>query len=358
MRTSYRRSESGMSMVEVMIATVILGFIMFATYMILFSTSTTSARGQVATNLDAAGKEFIEFCKKEFYDARFNDNVNSQVLGIHDNNTQIHYQLALGMSDAGNVVYGYPAGANTLDNTGVTIQVKGVNQTLYKQNLLAWANYQAVVRFEPELVYCEGSSTTVLQPATADLKAPQTWRPNPYAGNVSLAPGTPLPVFSRATNVPLDLDMNRDGDKLDVFVKGKIWKYVMQPVLPLAATPVLQTYTVHSYVMVSDNVFLPVVGGVFRGDMEPAVTGAVIGSTVNLTDGKDWLFRYLRAEPSDPPTTYGYLDDSATLAFPGPNTVCLGITIWHGALDDTGKFFTLRKTWERAPFRLNRVSGP
>jgi prepilin-type N-terminal cleavage/methylation domain-containing protein len=357
MRTSHRRLDSGLSMLEVMIAVAILGFIMFATYTILLSTSTTAARGQINTNLDAAGKTFIEFCKKEFYDARFVDNANTGGwYGIHDNNTAIHYQIALGMSDQGNVVWGYPAGTNVVVDTGVAITLKGGSQTVKTKDYSAWADYTAVLRFEPELVYYEGTTVpTVLQPGTDDARGPQTWQPNPYAGNVPLAQGTPLPVYQPAVGLHLKLNINRDYDQLDVFVKGKIWKYVMKP-----------DYTVHSFVMVSDNVFLPVVGGIFKGNMiddplVPPIGPTPIYSTLGapVSDGKDWLFRYLQAEQSDPPTTYGSLDTTALAGtLPTLRSACIGITVWHGALDDTGKFFHLRKTWERIPFRLNRVTGP
>jgi len=33
--------------------------------------------------------------------------------------------------------------------------------------------------------------------------------------------------------------------------------------------------------------------------------------------------------------------------------MALGVTIWHGVEDESGKGFILSKTWDRIPFRLS-----
>src|SRR5258706_9360990 len=103
-------AAAGLTMIEVMIATAILGVVLFMAYGILVSTSTTSTRGQLTFNLEARGKQLLERCKVDFYDARFNDTANSGLLGIHDNHTQVHFQVALQQSGGGNVDYGFVGG--------------------------------------------------------------------------------------------------------------------------------------------------------------------------------------------------------------------------------------------------------
>ena len=358
MITERRRLDSGVTLLEVVVATAILGMVLFATYAVLFSTSTSSARGQLNANLDAQGKDFIERCKREFYDARFNDTTNSQRIGIHDNGTQVHYQVALGMTTAGFVAFGYVgneiytgAPDNVVD-TGVTITLKGQAQTVKTQDLAKWTDYSCVIRFEPELVYYEGTSApSIPHPGTADVSAPQTWKPNPYIGTTSNSPpvsqvaGNILPTWPLSASLP-KLNININGayeptlpDKTDVFVKGKIWMYVMAP---WAGAPV-----VHHSQVISDNVFLAVApDGTFRGDMDEIDT-----QTSQIR--KDTLFRYL----TDVPSTWGTTDFLQTLPFPGNLTASMGVTIWHGTLDDSGKLFHLRKSWERVSFRLNRIAG-
>jgi prepilin-type N-terminal cleavage/methylation domain-containing protein len=349
-----RRSRSGLSLLEVVVATAILGMVLFATYAVLYSTSTSSARGQLSTGLDAKGKEFIEYCKSDFRDARFNDTTNSGRIGIHDNGTQVHYQVALGMATSGFVTFGYVGNehftgtpTNVID-TGVNITLKGQTKTVIKQDQQAWIDHSCVIRFEPELVFYEGpTAPNILHPGTADGSAPQTWKPNPYLNTtnpnippVSQVKDDPLPTWPLISGQPkLNIDINRDGDKTDVFVKGRIWKYVMAP---WAGAPIV----LHSEVL-SDNVILAVApDGTFRGDVDG------VDSQVSLMR-KDTLFRYLTEVPSPNGTT----DVAQTQPFPGNLTACMGVTIWHGQLDDSGKLFFLRKSWERISFRLTRISG-
>lgn len=354
MMISRRRPESGLTLLEVVIAAAILAVVLLATSAILFSTSTSSARGQTATNLGASGKEFIELCKREFYDARFNDIGNSGNIGIHDGGTQVHFQVALGMSTSGFVQFGYVGNQhfsgtpNNTINTGVNITVNGVTQTVYKQDLQAWIDYSCVIRFEPELVYYEGlTAPNLIHPGTADTSAPQEFQPNPYVNmyNLNITPvpalkNDPLPSWPIVSSQPkLDIDINRDGDKNDVFIKGKIWLYVM--------APLVSGVVVKHKQVVSDNVILAVApDGSYRGDVD-----GIDSQATQMR--KDTLFRYLTSTPS----TWGQTDVATTTAYPGNTTAAMGVTIWHGLLDESGKLFHLRKTWERVSFRLNRISG-
>jgi hypothetical protein len=289
------------------------------------STTSTAARGELSLGLENRGKKFIERCKNEFYDARFNDTANSGILGIHDNHAQVHYQVALRQNGTGAVDYGY-VGGPLVFTSGVP-------------DYTPWINCSCVIRFEPEQTIYEASSAsvTVVQPTTDDARAPQTWKANPYTGTV-LPPGTRLPTLF------LNKDVDGDGLKDRVYVRGKIWKYVLDT-----------AYNVLTSEQVDDDVVLGVrTDGTFQAKVDGATTDP---------DDKDWLFRWLRSEPA-PPTTYGNTDTSwpypvapALSYFPGPNAVAIAVTVWHGKVDDLKKEFVLRKSWERMPFRLSKLTG-
>jgi prepilin-type N-terminal cleavage/methylation domain-containing protein len=329
MTKTRRQSAAGLSMVEVMIAMVILAAVMLITYSVLSATSSTAERGQMNSNLEARGRDYIDHCKSLFYDAQFDDAGHDGFLGIHDHYTQVHFQMTVDQAVTGKVVFGYP--------------VDPTKNSAYGVSPPTYQDYSCVIRFEPELVLYEGfASIAPVQPTEEDTSAPQTFRANPYVQPPrSLNPGEPLP-----TQV-LNMDINKNGNKTDVFVKGKIWKYVLKAPL---GTPV-----VYSTERLSDDVILAVLpDGTFMGEVDgPTPAGQPAG--------KDWLFRYLLAEPI-PPTTYGntdlFMGTAATLFHWGSTDVGLGMTIWHGIVDEKGKGFILHKSWERVPFRLYRQTGP
>jgi len=330
MKKVRRPGQSGLTLIEVIIASIILAAVMFMSYSVLLSTTSTSAQGELTLGLENRGKKFIERCKAEFYDARFNDTANSGILGIHDNHTQVHYQVALRQNNTGAVDYGY-VGASLVFVDPVT----GVPSTASNAvpNYTPWVGCSCVIRFEPEQAVYEASfaSLAVVQPSTTDAQSPQTWKANSYTGT-SLAPGTTLPRLF------LDKDVDGDGLKNTVYVRGKIWKYVMNA----AGTAALTAE------QLDDDVLLAVQSdGTFQGNVD-AQTGTPAG--------KDWLFRWLLSEPV-PPTTYGNTDTAWLSNFPGPNAVAMMVTVWHGKVDDSGKRFVIRKSWERVPFRLSKLTG-
>ena len=323
MKMKKSRGSVGMSLIEVVIGCAILSAVMLMSYSILFSVSSTSSKGTLKSNLEDRGKKVVTYCKSQFYDARFRDTANLK-LGIYDNGTQIHYQVALRQNTTGSVDFGYVGGK--LDFVGSV------------PNYTPWIGCSCVLRFEAEMALYEGTTANPLvkMPGTANPTGPQEWRPNPYTypvGGVKLKAGDDLPILI------LNRDINGDGDRTDVFVKGKIWRYVMD-----AANKPLDS----GLERVSDDVILAVSGtGLFNAEIDGL---APAGQPV----GKDWLFRWLLAEPKTP-TTYGNTDvlGMAAQAFPGTADVGIGVTIWHGVEDDTGKGFFLRKAWDRIPFRLS-----
>jgi hypothetical protein len=148
------------------------------------------------------------------------------------------------------------------------------------------------------------------------------------------------------------MDINKNGSWNDVFVIGRIRKYIMAPFVGPGAPPVVSTSSV------ADNVILAVIPSA----TPPTMMGDVdVPTLAGQPAGKDWLFRYLQAEPF-PSTTYGntdlYYGSNAGKTYPGSLDVCLSVTIWNGAPDDTGKAYFLHKSWERMPFRMSRLGGP
>jgi len=327
MKIQGSRRSAGLSLIEVIIGMAILSAVMLMTYTILFSVTTTSSKGSLNSNLDDRGKKVLSFCKTQFYDARFRDTANLK-LGIFDDGTQIHYQVALRQNTTGTVDFGYVGGKVAI-NSGVP-------------DYTPWVGYSCVIRFEPELALYEANTASPIIniPGTKNTSGPQEWQPNPYSGT-QLKSGDPLPVQV------MNMDMNGDGKRTSVFVKGKIWKYVMDATnKPVYLNPT--TGSGAGLESLSDDVILCVSStGTFNAEIDGL---APVGQPL----GKDWLFRYLLPEPKTP-TTYGNTDigGMAAQAFPSTTDVSVAVTVWHGVDDGTGKGFFLRKAWDRIPFRLS-----
>jgi hypothetical protein len=334
-----RKAVAGLSLMEVVIAMAVMAVVMLLTYSILHSTTNITAKGHLTTNLEARGREFLNRCKSDFVDARFNDNGNTGLLGIHDDGTQIHYMMALKSNTTGTVDYGMIGGK--LDF------ISGV------PDYTPWINCSAIIRFEPELILLEPAATNpgVKQTVTADQGAPTDWQRNRYVVNApQLTPGVSLlPTLTLKKNI------NLDNDSTDVYVKGALYKYVMPPYVgtPFTLADVLTKERL------SDDVILGVLPtGKFTGEIDTNYPTTPVG--------KDWLFRYLAAEPFVV-TTYGNTDDTWMVladtdypkgVFPGTNSVALMVTVWHAVEDDSGKgFYLMRKAWERIPFRLSKLTG-
>jgi hypothetical protein len=146
----------------------------------------------------------------------------------------------------------------------------------------------------------------------------------------------------------LDKDLNGDGLKTGVYVKGKIWKYVMTP-YPFAdpVNPTMKGMTE----CLSDNVVLAVAAdGTLTGDVD-------VATPAGQPRGKDALFRFLMSEPA-PPTPFGNTDlnifgQTPVQSFPSANSVAIAFTVWIAAEDDRGKGYFFRKSWDKVPFRLS-----
>ncbi|HXG60277.1 MAG TPA: hypothetical protein VNO22_02780 [Planctomycetota bacterium] len=267
-----RRRRAGMSLLEVSIASIILVLVVLMTLSVMIAASGTAAKGTIGSDLETRGRAFIDFCKSQFMTARFSD--------LSSFNTLLRYQIPVSQNAAGQVQFGYSVASGYNDPSGV--------------------GKTCVLRFEADLAIRESSSAPITAQATNTAGLPL------------------LPVLqTRVAN----LDVNRDGDRNDTFVRGKIVQYV------LAATGLVERRSV-----LSDQAMLAVASsGRFNGDFD--------GSAATPAD-RDWLFRYVDASGA-----------TITSATPGTNSAGIRVTVHHGTWDDTGKNFMVRRATEMIYFR-------
>jgi hypothetical protein len=272
MSPSLPNRRAGMSLLEVSIASIILVLVVLMTLSVMIAASGTAAKGTIGSDLETRGRTFIDFCKSQFMTARFQD--------LSSYNTLLRYQIPVSQNVAGQVQFGYSVASGYNDLSGV--------------------GKACVLRFEAELAIRESSTA----PGTAQ------------AAN---SPGLPLlpALQTRVAN----LDVNRDGDRNDTFVRGKIVQYVLNA-----------AGSVERRSVVSDQAMLAVASsGRFNGDFD--------GSAATPAD-RDWLFRYVDAG--------GTTISSPT---PGANAAGIRVTAHHGTWDDTGKNFMIRRATEMIYFR-------
>ncbi|MFN3486365.1 MAG: hypothetical protein ACK44W_12910 [Planctomycetota bacterium] len=264
--------RAGMSLLEVSIASIILVLIVLMTLGVMIAASGTAAKGTIGSDLETRGRTFVDFCKSQFMTARF--------LDLSGYNTQLRYQIPVSQASNGQVQFGYSAAAGYNDPAAI--------------------GKSCVLRFEANLAIRESSS------------APTT------AQGASMFGLPPLPVLQ--TQVA-NLDVNRDGDRNDTFVRGAIVQYILT-----AAS------TVEQRAVLSDQVMLAVASsGRFNGDFD--------GQTSTPAD-RDWLFRYVDRTGA-----------TLTSPTPGSNAAGIRVTIHHGTWDDTGKNFMIRRASEMIYFR-------
>ena len=129
------------------------------------------------------------------------------------------------------------------------------------------------------------------------------------------------------------MDLNRDGDRLDSLVQGKVVKYVVATVGGVASIESVEDLSGDLLLAVDPST------GRFNGRVDSN------SSDVADSDGVfrgDWLFRYLDA--TNPPQT-------VVSPLSGALTTGIQICAWHGALDPSGKSFMLRRNRETVRFR-------
>lgn len=307
------RRNAGVSLVEVVIASAILAAVVLMAYVLLASSTSAAAKGSIASDLEARGRRLVDSCREEFLQARFTGSIalggaGPVAFGIDPNrgNTSIGFQMP-GQVDAsgtdlglGRVVYGYRSPAP--------------GALGFRQGLACF------LRFEADSVFKEGPGSPAAQPV-AD------WG----------APFPPYPVL--AAPVILNADVNRDGDQLDTFVRGRIRRYVFAPFD--AAHPVFLANggaCLLSVETVSDQVILRVDPG------QPDLYNGNVDSDAAAPPSQlDPLFQFVdESGPDGTPVT------NANVATQGRGIV---VTVWHGTSEDNGKGFLIRKNAVTVRFR-------
>lgn len=307
------RRNAGVTLLEVLIASTLLAAVCAMAMSALFSTSRTAADGSRISDLELRGVRLLGACKDEFPTARFTGQIaigSAWNLGIPPGG-KLTFNTAVGFTKAG------PA-----DNAGAP--TFGYQSPLLPPNNVFSTDLACFIRFEADTVYKESD----LAP---DATQAANW-------------GTPFPNYEPLVPTVLNLDINRDGDRSDTFVRGRIVKYIAAragSVQATAHTGLVSTKAGTSSLLLSeetlsDHVVLRVASnaaGHFNGDMDTTANSGL-------------LFGY-----ADKTGAYNAALNTGNLADTTNGGAGLLITVWHGALDDSGKAFILRKNQALIRFR-------
>lgn len=315
--------RSGLTLLEVLIASAILSAVALLAFATLFSSTGLATKGSIASRLEERGIRFLSFCRDDMSAAQF-----SQSIPLGGNPANFSLGIPSGTPNAYNTAVGYrvPGNRNASGVAAPTLTVVYGYPSPFRQAAPAvdtgfYQDVACFLRFEAENVFREdGSSLNVTQAAN--------W-------------GTPFPAYPALTITPVTFDLNGDGDRTDAFVRGKIVKYVLAPTgsylagahAPLHLNGTVMPSHLLSRETLSDNVLLRV-NSTAAGDFRADVDGH--GAT-----NSGVIFGF-----ADPAT--GLLNPAITSS---PNAAGIHITIWHGDYDDTGKRFIVRKNSALIHFR-------
>lgn len=279
--------RAGTTMVEVMIAAMILAAVMGVALLVMMTASSTAADATITGDLETRGRMLIDRSRSLFMTARFRNPLNpTDQLGMHVNNTMLWFQVPVGVNNSGGTAWGYAAAL-------------GVNDP-------GAEGYSCVLRFEAETILRESNLA-----AMATL---------PSSG-----PAVSLPVLPVLAQDPIrNIDVNRDGDLADTFVRGKIKQYILDP-----ADAYVQELTY------ADNVILAVTASnQFNADFE---TGTALASEM------DYLFRWV--------------DSAGALVagqWPGNDGVGIQVNVWFGSYGENGRMYQTRRCRETIRFKNNQ----
>lgn len=319
-----RKRTAGVTLVEVIIASVILAAVCLVAFTTLFSSTSIASKGAIVSKLEERGVRFLSACRDDLSAAQLSQSIAlggspaNFSLGIpsatpNSFNTAVAYRIPGNRNASGGatpsltVVYGY--------NSPFTKTTPAVDTGFYQ-------DLACVIRFEGEEILQEGTST----PAVAQAA---NW-------------GTPFPAFPLLSLKRFNLDLNGDGDRTDSFIRGKVVKYVVAPLgsyVGTAHTAIVLNGTalppnLLSREVLSDNVVLRANSG-SAGDFNADLEGHGTPTNSGL------IFGFL-----DPAT--GQLNRTITSS---PAASGIQIQIWHGDFDDTGKNFFFRKNSALIHFR-------
>jgi prepilin-type N-terminal cleavage/methylation domain-containing protein len=318
----HMRKSSGLTMLEVMIASAILSVVVIITLDVLFSGTNTAVRSGLSSALEHRGRKLVSEFTNDVLDARYKlDRVNKtpslqsanpwsvagvsgNELGIYSNNTELRFIVAGNQDQSGNALpggqmcWGYHSPLAT-------------NMALVPRDLGFRQDLACYIRFEADTVLREssGSPSVPSQPAS--------W-------------GSPFPPLPTLDEQILNIDVDKNGSMNDTFVHGRIRKYIVAP----AGHPILTGGQTNPLTIegISDDVILKVSSGnTFNGSMDGTPTSGLLFQFVDKTGAT-----------------------AMTGSTPSSTATALVLTVWHGTLDDRKKDFWLRQASQLIHFRASQ----
>lgn len=298
-----KKRAAGLTLLEVVIASVILVAVVAVAMSILFSGTRTATNGQLMSQLEQRGNRTLTFCREQMSTASFTHPTYTN-LGIVPGtaNTAIGYQVCgpatVTQSGTATLSFGY---------VDPRIPVNSATQPV--NPVLA-----CFLRFEADTVYMESSAA----PAAAQAA---NWTNPALPAYPALPTNDPTQLIVRVLN----MDINGNGTRSDTFVSGRLMKYIVDET----------SGTVVGREKVDDQVILALSGagaGAFGGD-------------VDLDGQPDLLFAFTDST--------GAVNTTLT----GATASGLLLNLWHGCVDESGKRFILRNNRQLIHLRTERKNG-
>ena len=293
------KRRSGLTLLEVLIASAILSVVVAITMVILTSGSRTASSGQLLSQLEQRGNRTLMFCRDQMSTAAYT-HPTITTLGMVPGtfNTAIGYQVSgpatVGPTGTPTLVFGY---------VDPRIPVDPVVQPVDP-------NLACFLRFEADTVYLESAASPKPTQAT-------NWV-NPVLPAYPILPSSdPTQLVVRTLN----MDIKGNGLRTATYVSGRLMKYVVD----------VTARVVVGREKLDDQVILCVnsnAAGDFAGTINQTSAGQNIGE---MRSGvPDYLFVF--TDNNGTPQT----------GLTGANAGGLLINLWHGCLDQDGKRFLLR----------------
>jgi hypothetical protein len=362
------KKRSGFSLLEVVIASVILVGVCIAAFATLFTATSLSSKGSAASEIETRGTRFLSLCRDDMASAQYGKSVALDSTGtmyqlgvsltvpsdstMKLKNTAVAYQIPGDRNNAGVkyaggvVVYGYNAPFNLGTDAPAT------NYSKFYEDLICY------LRYEPETVFKE---------STSSLDASQL--PDWDTTGAPVFPRFPTLDNPSSTNLPnqiLNIDLNGDGDRTDTYVRGKIVKYIVAP-FGSPAGAAHSAFSLNGKVMsnlllsrevISDMVMMRVRTEGPINDKCDILFTDFDKHDLNVTNQteRDMIFRFVGATGTveDPIYSAG---SPLTELQPALSTNARGIliSVIHGDFDGTPKGFVVRKNRQLIRTKTNQA---
>jgi hypothetical protein len=301
-------NRAGLTLLEVVIASMILVIIIgFALDSLLTSTA-IATKGSIVSDLEARGRIVTDFFREELLQARYVPHPSAPLpagmtrFGIDPPGAGYHSTI---------LAYQHPG---KLDQNG--------QPTPAAQPVYGYRNPSAASEFRQDLVcVVRFEATEVLAESSGAAPTGVT-----QLANWGALPAYPALGARRVAN----LDINNDGDRNDVFVRGKLQRYIVSP-----------TALVATEGMSSDFMLRVRATGEWNGNLDDVAAP--------VTD---------RPDSADDPI-FRYVDErwplAASITITDVNLVLEGravaVIAWHGNFDNRGKGFLIRRSTATVKWR-------